>query len=139
MKKPRLATMWLDGCSGCHMSLLDVDEGIIMIAAKADLLEGFAQRRRFRACVGRIDGAAGKGHLPRMAAQLFGPLRQKNRRIAVVVRAKRTGLLHLAENEDPASLGHANLFTAAIVMAGRTDEPLEALPLQLELDTTGWH
>ena len=38
MKKPRLATMWLDGCSGCHMSLLDVDEGIIMIAAKADLV-----------------------------------------------------------------------------------------------------
>ena len=30
--------MWLDGCSGCHMSLLDVDEGIITIAQKADLV-----------------------------------------------------------------------------------------------------
>ena len=40
MKKPRLATVWLDGCSGCHMSLLDMDEGIIMIAAKADLVYG---------------------------------------------------------------------------------------------------
>jgi NAD-reducing hydrogenase small subunit len=38
MKKPRLATMWLDGCSGCHMSLLDVDEGLLTIAAKADLV-----------------------------------------------------------------------------------------------------
>ena len=32
--------MWLDGCSGCHMSLLDVDEGIITIAQKADLVYG---------------------------------------------------------------------------------------------------
>ena len=38
MKKLKLATMWLDGCSGCHMSLLDVDEGIITIAQKADLV-----------------------------------------------------------------------------------------------------
>ena len=38
MQKLRLATMWLDGCSGCHMSLLDVDEGIITIAQKADVV-----------------------------------------------------------------------------------------------------
>ena len=28
MSKARVATMWLDGCSGCHMSLLDIDEGL---------------------------------------------------------------------------------------------------------------
>jgi NAD-reducing hydrogenase small subunit len=38
MKKKRLATMWLDGCSGCHMSLLDVDEGLIGIARLADVV-----------------------------------------------------------------------------------------------------
>jgi NAD-reducing hydrogenase small subunit len=38
MRKPRLATMWLDGCSGCHMSLLDVDEGLLTIAQKAELV-----------------------------------------------------------------------------------------------------
>jgi NAD-reducing hydrogenase small subunit len=32
MDKVRLATTWLDGCSGCHMSLLDMDEGLIAIA-----------------------------------------------------------------------------------------------------------
>jgi len=32
--------MWLDGCSGCHMSLLDVDEAIITIAQRADLVYG---------------------------------------------------------------------------------------------------
>ena len=40
MKKLRLATVWLDGCSGCHMSLLDIDEGIAAVAEKADIVYG---------------------------------------------------------------------------------------------------
>lgn len=36
--KPRIATCWLDGCSGCHMSLLDMDEKIIDIAARCDIV-----------------------------------------------------------------------------------------------------
>jgi NAD-reducing hydrogenase small subunit len=31
-KKVRFATVWLDGCSGCHMSFLDMDERILAIA-----------------------------------------------------------------------------------------------------------
>jgi len=38
MTKLRLATVWLDGCSGCHMSLLDLDESILAVAEKADLV-----------------------------------------------------------------------------------------------------
>ena len=38
MSKPRLATVWLDGCSGCHMSLLDLDERLIEIASLADIV-----------------------------------------------------------------------------------------------------
>ena len=40
MKKVRLATVWLDGCSGCHMSVLDMDEAIINVAKKADIVYG---------------------------------------------------------------------------------------------------
>jgi len=40
MKKAKLATLWLDGCSGCHMSLLDVDEAIASVAQKADVVYG---------------------------------------------------------------------------------------------------
>ncbi len=40
MSKVRLATVWLDGCSGCHMSLLDMDENIELVAQKADLVYG---------------------------------------------------------------------------------------------------
>lgn len=38
MKKIRLATVWLGGCSGCHMSLLDMDEWLIDLAARAELV-----------------------------------------------------------------------------------------------------
>jgi len=38
MSKSRIATVWLDGCSGCHMSFLDMDERLLEVAAKADLV-----------------------------------------------------------------------------------------------------
>ncbi len=38
MKKKRLATLWLDGCSGCHMSLLDTDERLLELLAGFDLV-----------------------------------------------------------------------------------------------------
>jgi NAD-reducing hydrogenase small subunit len=38
MSKPTLATVWLDGCSGCHMSLLDMDERLLDIVERADIV-----------------------------------------------------------------------------------------------------
>ena len=40
MSKPKLATAWLDGCSGCHMSALDMDERWIELAGLVDLVYG---------------------------------------------------------------------------------------------------
>lgn len=40
MKKVKVATVWLDGCSGCHMSLLDMDAAIISLGRKIDLVYG---------------------------------------------------------------------------------------------------
>ncbi len=40
MKKLKIATIWLDGCSGCHMSLLDMDAAIISLARKIDIVYG---------------------------------------------------------------------------------------------------
>lgn len=37
MPKARLATVWLSGCSGCHMSLLDIDETLIELAGRIEL------------------------------------------------------------------------------------------------------
>jgi NAD-reducing hydrogenase small subunit len=39
-KRVRVATTWLDGCSGCHMSLLDIDEKLADVAQMIDLVYG---------------------------------------------------------------------------------------------------
>ena len=36
--KVRLATVWLGGCSGCHMSFLDLDEFLIDLIEKVDIV-----------------------------------------------------------------------------------------------------
>ena len=38
VKKPAVATVWLDGCSGCHMSFLDLDERLVTLAALVDIV-----------------------------------------------------------------------------------------------------
>lgn len=39
-KKIRLATVWLGGCSGCHMSFLDLDELLIDLVDRVELVYG---------------------------------------------------------------------------------------------------
>jgi len=39
-EKIRLATVWLDGCSGCHMSLLDIDERLAELAGRLEVVWG---------------------------------------------------------------------------------------------------
>ncbi len=38
MNKVRMATVWLDGCSGCHMSFLDLDERLLAVTDKIELV-----------------------------------------------------------------------------------------------------
>ncbi len=38
MSKITVATIWLDGCSGCHMSFLDMDERLMQLAEKIELV-----------------------------------------------------------------------------------------------------
>ena len=38
MSRVKLATVWLDGCSGCHMSFLDMDERILDIADRVEVV-----------------------------------------------------------------------------------------------------
>ncbi len=39
MSRKRLATVWLGGCSGCHMSFLDMDERLLELAQLADIVK----------------------------------------------------------------------------------------------------
>src|SRR4029450_1132855 len=36
--RARLAPVWLDGCSGCHMSFLDMDERLLELGQRAELV-----------------------------------------------------------------------------------------------------
>jgi NAD-reducing hydrogenase small subunit len=38
MARLRFATVWLGGCSGCHMSFLDLDEWLFELAARVDVV-----------------------------------------------------------------------------------------------------
>jgi NAD-reducing hydrogenase small subunit len=38
MGRLRFATVWLGGCSGCHMSFLDLDEWLIELSKKVDVV-----------------------------------------------------------------------------------------------------
>ena len=38
MSKLKVATVWLDGCSGCHMSFLDMDERILALAELVEVV-----------------------------------------------------------------------------------------------------
>lgn len=37
MGRPKIATVWLEGCSGCHMSFLDLDENLLELLPKVEL------------------------------------------------------------------------------------------------------
>jgi NAD-reducing hydrogenase small subunit len=37
-KRITVATAWLDGCSGCHMSFLDIDERLFALARRVDII-----------------------------------------------------------------------------------------------------
>jgi len=38
MSRIKLATVWLGGCSGCHMSFLDLDEWLFELASQVELV-----------------------------------------------------------------------------------------------------
>lgn len=38
MTRTRIATVWLDGCSGCHMSFLDIDQRLLDLADQIELV-----------------------------------------------------------------------------------------------------
>jgi NAD-reducing hydrogenase small subunit len=38
MSKVKVATIWMDGCSGCHMSFLDIDERLIELAEHIEIV-----------------------------------------------------------------------------------------------------
>lgn len=61
MGKVKLATAWLDGCAGCHMSLLDMDEDLVAIAGAVEFTRSpITDIKDFpEVDVGLVEGAIG--------------------------------------------------------------------------------
>lgn len=63
MEKPKVATVWLEGCSGCHMSFLDLDEDLVKILPMIELtvtpITDFKDFRFPKVAVGIIEGGIG--------------------------------------------------------------------------------
>lgn len=61
MTRARVVTVWLEGCSGCHMSFLDLDEGLVDIFSRIELLDSpFTDHKGFHfpeSTLGIIEGA----------------------------------------------------------------------------------
>lgn len=72
MERLKLATVWLGGCSGCHMSFLDLDEWLIELSTRVDLVfSPLADVKRFPAGVDvvLVEGAvANEDHLEMVRA-----------------------------------------------------------------------
>jgi NAD-reducing hydrogenase small subunit len=65
MSKIRLATIWLDGCSGCHMSILDMDERLVEIAKYVDVVYSpYVDQKEFPSNVDLtiVEGALSSDH-----------------------------------------------------------------------------
>lgn len=51
MNKVRVATAWLSGCSGCHMSFLNIDEALVDVASKVEFVRSpIVDTKEFKPC-----------------------------------------------------------------------------------------
>lgn len=63
MTKPKVATVWCEGCAGCHMSFLDLDEGLLDVLSRIELtvtpITDFKDYDFPRVTLGIIEGGVG--------------------------------------------------------------------------------
>lgn len=79
--KPRVATAWLGGCSGCHMSFLDLDERLVELAEKIELVYSpIADIKEFPA---NVDVALVEGAIANSENEEIAHIIRKNSRIVI--------------------------------------------------------
>jgi NAD-reducing hydrogenase small subunit len=101
MKKVRLATVWLDGCAGCHMSLLDIDEVILAVAKRVDVVYGplvDAQEFPKQVDVTLIEGAVSSQH----DLEQIRTIRQRTKLLVELGDCAVTGNVPAMRNPHPA-------------------------------------
>ena len=130
MKKLRLATVWLDGCSGCHMSVLDLDAAIIPVLRKVDIVFGplvdaqeFPEDVDVTLLEGAVSSQADADHIQQ--------IRQRTRTLVSLGDCAVTGNVAAMRNTVPVS----KLLQGIYVQGADTNKciPGEGLPQLLRL------
>jgi NAD-reducing hydrogenase small subunit len=101
MKRIRLATAWLDGCAGCHMSLLDMDEAILNVAKRVDMVYGplvDAQEFPKAVDVTVVEGAVSSQH----DLEKIRIIRQRSKLVVALGDCAVTGNVPAMRNQHPA-------------------------------------
>ena len=74
MAKPKVASDWLAGCAGCHMSFLDIDERIVKLVELVDLratpITDFKDPDESGVVVGILEGGINNTTNERVAKQM---------------------------------------------------------------------
>jgi NAD-reducing hydrogenase small subunit len=113
MKSIRLATVWLSGCSGCHMSLLNIHQDLLDILAQCELVYSplmDIKEYPHEVDIALVEGAVGN---------------EDNRAMAQIIR-QRTGVVislgDCAVNGNVSALRNPGGLTAALERSyGKTD------------------
>src|SRR6266566_7068010 len=96
--KPRIATVWLGGCSGCHMSFLDLDERLIDLAQLADVV--FTPIADFKVFPEAVDVTLVEG-----AVANTDHLEQGSTPLVLIRPAARTAEISSAQATEPVAAG----------------------------------
>ncbi|MEM3424515.1 MAG: oxidoreductase [Thermoproteota archaeon] len=126
MAKVRLATVWLSGCSGCHMSFLDQDEKVLELAEKIELVYSpIADVKDFpeNVDVTLVEGAVGNEEQLELLKRI-----RRNTRILVAlgdcaVNGNVTALRNSLWNSDEEVLKRAYVENASINQAAPKQVP----------------
>jgi len=97
MSKARVATIWLDGCSGCHMSFLDMDERLVELAGLIDVVYSpYVDQKEFPENVDLtiVEGALSTDHDIKMIKKI----RKNSKRILALGDCAVTGNISAMKN-----------------------------------------
>lgn len=134
MKKLRLATLWFDGCSGCHMSLLDADERLLELTVFFDIVYSpLVDVKQFpeKVDITCIEGAISSPEDERLLAEV----RKRTRLLVAMGDCAVTGNIPAMRNIEGAPAMLQNIYTGQELLQPQvpgTDIPVlndKALPI----------
>lgn len=125
MGKPLISSVWLAGCAGCHMSLLDIDERLLQLLTLADI--GATPITDFRlgsfpeSDIGIVEGAVTNTN----NLEFLHELREKSKLLVSLGDCAGWGCVPFMRNFFPLTevLEHAYIWTSSTVDGHIPDDP----------------